>query len=539
MLQTLTRSRKWSLIYGGATAAFVLASPLVVVSPGCGAATDQTVCTPDETICTGSCAALYKDPVNCGTCGNVCAHGTVCFDGNCATSCGGGTTQCGQSCVDPNVDRDNCGGCNAACGSGLACVGGTCSSSCGQMQTLCVLDGGVAYCANTQSDNANCGSCESACGNGLVCADGTCSNACASDQTWCVSDAGPPYCAKTQSDNANCGSCGSVCAMGQTCAGGSCSIVCSPGLTQCGTECVDVTTDASNCGACGTACVGTCALSHCVTNLASYVGGGTISALIDVGQPLWASGGALWIATSDTAPTSLSIVEVQGVWGIACATRCYWTDLQFGLGGIQQFGPSLSVSQLVYDDNESTLVAADKANVYWWDQTGGNIQQVSQDGGTPVAMTSGRSNVKALVTDGTNVFWSEPIGGAIYSLPVAAVDSGSVTTVVSGDGPGAIAVDGTNIYWVSSLGYVRQAPKGGGTVTTLVTTTPGLMTIAVNSTDVYFIDASANYLEKVPIGGGAVTKLAAVQQAYWDVLALGTSGVLFIDNGAMYRVTPL
>jgi hypothetical protein len=42
------------------------------VAHACGGSqtnSNNTVCMPDETLCGASCAALFKDPGNCGTCG--------------------------------------------------------------------------------------------------------------------------------------------------------------------------------------------------------------------------------------------------------------------------------------------------------------------------------------------------------------------------------------------------------------------------------------------------------------------------------------
>lgn len=52
----------------------------------------------------------------------------------------------------------------------------------------------------------------------------------------------------------NCGACGTVCPQGKLCNKGACVNQCSQGLTQCGQQCVDLTSDRDNCGQCGFAC---------------------------------------------------------------------------------------------------------------------------------------------------------------------------------------------------------------------------------------------------------------------------------------------
>ena len=242
------------------------------VAQACGGQSIETTCTPDEMLCMDSCAALWKDPMNCGACGDVCAQGLVCFSGVCTTSCGGGTTPCGQSCVDLTVDRANCGGCNIRCAVGEACADGACSSTCLEAQTFCVLDGGGAYCANTNSDNKNCGSCGVACPPQLVCANGLCSSTCAPNQSLCLGDAGR-YCTDINTDESNCGACGSTCDGKQVCNTGICEIACAATQTRCfpnggdgGLDaasdgstvsdpyCANLDSDNVNCGNCGTVC---------------------------------------------------------------------------------------------------------------------------------------------------------------------------------------------------------------------------------------------------------------------------------------------
>jgi len=41
------------------------------------------VCPPELTLCNGKCVNLQTDTANCGSCGNVCAAGETCLDGNC------------------------------------------------------------------------------------------------------------------------------------------------------------------------------------------------------------------------------------------------------------------------------------------------------------------------------------------------------------------------------------------------------------------------------------------------------------------------
>ncbi len=72
------------------------------------------------------CRNTSDDPANCGECGNVCAAGLVCSDGECILNCGDGLTYCGGQCVSLDSHDWHCGGCGAECPHGTACSGGQC-----------------------------------------------------------------------------------------------------------------------------------------------------------------------------------------------------------------------------------------------------------------------------------------------------------------------------------------------------------------------------------------------------------------------------
>jgi len=82
-------------------------------------------CAPGYTQCGNACVVTDNDPNHCGACGNACAPGDVCMNGNCAQDCGG-LDQCGQSCVDFKNDPQNCGECGKQCKADQICVDGGC-----------------------------------------------------------------------------------------------------------------------------------------------------------------------------------------------------------------------------------------------------------------------------------------------------------------------------------------------------------------------------------------------------------------------------
>jgi hypothetical protein len=134
------------------------------------------------------------------------------------------------------------------------------------VETLCphpfaTCPGNTAPCTvNLRTDVANCGACGAACPQATpsthgtwVCSEGKCQLAC--DAFWanCNGKSDDGCEVSTMLDPKNCGFCGNACADGVLCWKGACG--CPNGLTQCGNDCVDVTSDDKHCTACNTPCV--------------------------------------------------------------------------------------------------------------------------------------------------------------------------------------------------------------------------------------------------------------------------------------------
>jgi hypothetical protein len=162
--------------------------------------------------CSGACADLNTDHMNCGACGNACLSGQICEAGSCVNSCIEGLTLCSGACFDLMRDPDNCGACARSCGSGENCYDGECIAACPGGFTDC-----SGSCRDLDSDRLNCGACENECAAGEVCNASTCEVTCASPLVICSGE-----CVNTSYDPRHCGGCGSACSMGQGCVSGTC-----------------------------------------------------------------------------------------------------------------------------------------------------------------------------------------------------------------------------------------------------------------------------------------------------------------------------
>jgi len=261
----------------------------------CGA----QACDPNQMCCSGACASVQSDPLNCGGCGVTCApSGDSCSGATCrcagGSACGSGASCCaGVGCVDLQTDPFHCGTCDHACNPGNSCVAGQCvcgatGMDCTGATAVCCADGSCSpsgsctcggttcsfptvccgsTCVDSRSDNANCGMCGHACTTPLACSGGACAcqgAVCNAGDSCCASG-----CANTSNDPNNCGMCGKRCRTGEVCSGGQClcgNVQCADSQLCCGGACVSQSV--TNCGACNRTCkMGeSCAQGQCSCN---------------------------------------------------------------------------------------------------------------------------------------------------------------------------------------------------------------------------------------------------------------------------------
>jgi hypothetical protein len=106
--------------------------------------------------------------------------------------------------------------------------------------------------------------------------------------------------------------------------------------------------------------------------------------------------------------------------------------------------------------------------------------------------------------------------------------TGCLTVLASGQGgPSGIAIDGTNVYYLnSSSAEVMKVPIGGGTPVKLTSASAVDRGIAVDSTTVYFTEsAGAGAVGSVPITGGGITFVAPTE---------AVPGSIVMDSAGLY-----
>jgi hypothetical protein len=265
----------------------------------CALACDELYADCNKSEKDGCETSTSDDPKNCGTCGNVCKDGDICWRGACG--CPSGYTQCGDDCKLLDSDRDNCGACGQLCrapardnpawlcGPGLTppntlwtCASAACILDCKPYFGNCNTDLCADGCEiDLKTDRLNCGACGNACEANQDCVEGTC--ICPAGTTRCGD-----VCTDLAVDPDNCGECSNPCpgptpSRGRggevshgspSCRDGKCDYTCFPGFADCnnrladGCE-VDITSDPTHCGNCGTKCNAAlgqpCVMGQCLT----------------------------------------------------------------------------------------------------------------------------------------------------------------------------------------------------------------------------------------------------------------------------------
>jgi outer membrane protein assembly factor BamB len=215
-------------------------------------------------------------------------------------------------------------------------------------------------------------------------------------------------------------------------------------------------------------------------------------------------------------------------WGITVdSSRVYWTLPNFALGGTTAvMSAPLSggaPTTLVTNVTGPMSIAVSAANVYWATSGQGAIESVPLDGGPVSTVVSDASGAYALVVEGNDLYWCNADG--IYREALA-----GGTPLQIGPSANAIAVDGTDVYYVDSMGRVARVPVAGGTPTTLATgRTSALVAVAVDGQNVYWLEGEGTIQQgavaALPKSGGRVAVLAS---------GLGDPSAIAVDDTAIY-----
>ena len=167
--------------------------------------------------------------------------------------------------------------------------------------------------------------------------------------------------------------------------------------------------------------------------------------------------------------------------------------------------------------------------MYWSVQNGANPIQSSLGGSVHVDGTSPQ-----LFT----------LSGLFASQRVAADSSGAYVmtsrgivpfgggTLLTG-GTYAMALDSSYVYWsgtYTGVGSIGRTARDNSSNTVLANNLNNPMGIAVDGTNVYWVDEGAGTVMSVPLAGGAPKTLASGQNKPWAI-AVDATGIYWTNNG--------
>jgi hypothetical protein len=219
-----------------------------------------------------------------------------------------------------------------------------------------------------------------------------------------------------------------------------------------------------------------------------------------------------------------------------CGRACAAADAP-PIAGTCTGGRCVSSFQLFFDG----VTAVDGTNLYWIGLTGPTVSKAPVAGGAvaTVATDNAVSSHQGLAADGSTVFWTDFNLGTVKSAPAA---GGPIATLASGqDHPATIAVNGTNVVWInrgtSNNGAVVEAPAAGGQATTLTSGLTSPWRLAVDDANAYWTDTTLGVVMKVPLTGGKPSTLASGQNNVGSVVVDKTS-VYWANGGSIMKVPP-
>jgi hypothetical protein len=278
---------------------------------------------------------------------------------------------------------------------------------------------------------------------------------------------------------------------------------------------------------------------HLATDGTNVYAAGTSAGTVT--QVAVAGGAVVTLATHQNQPIGIAV----------SAGNVFWTNESSGSsdGTVMSAPVGGGTAPVAIASGQSTPfgIAVGGGSVFWTNI--GNIPAVMTapvaplGGGSAPTVFAAATSPWAIVTDGTNVYWSDD--DSIYGAPFTS--GASPVTIASGQAfPFDLAVDGTSVYWSSGsgTGAVMSAPKtGGGTPTTLASGM-GNARLAVDATSLYFTSPgsgpNAGLVESLALPGGTPATTLVTGQSTPEAIVVCGGSLCWVDTflGAVMELSP-
>jgi hypothetical protein len=281
------------------------------------------------------------------------------------------------------------------------------------------------------------------------------------------------FCEDTQSDSDNCGTCGHQC-LGGSCVAG----LCQPVTLAAATAPQGVAVDATNVYWTNstTGQVELCAKSGCnampttlISNASDLYPQSIVVAAGNVYYLVYnfSNPGAVFECASggcSNQPTAIASNQVGPTAIASDANNLYWTNgsgevMECALGGCNGNPTALATGLSGLVPLTIGGLAVDATNVYWSDSVGIVKCGIGGCNGQPTTVAASQQ-AYGLVTDGSNLYWTDYNNGFVYQCP----NTGCAQPTVLASGltnPKNLAIDGSNVYWANGDGTIMRCDLNG------------------------------------------------------------------------------
>lgn len=210
----------------------------------------------------------------------------------------------------------------------------------------------------------------------------------------------------------------------------------------------------------------------------------------------------------------------------------YWLD--YGSGTVNKVSVNGgTTTTLVSGLYSPTGILLDNNDIYFGEYYGNNasrIKKVSKNGGTVTTLVSNLYSICQLTMDATYIYFSD--GNSLIQKILKT--GGTVTTLSnSSAGPSGVIVKNNYVYWIefSNPGTLKKVSINGGTTTTLADNS-NTIGIASDGNFIYwteYVFLNSDKVKKISVNGGTVTELATGLNNLWDI-AIDKTNVYWVEN---------
>lgn len=150
----------------------------------------------------------------------------------------------------------------------------------------------------------------------------------------------------------------------------------------------------------------------------------------------------------------------------------------------------------------------------------------------PVIIVQGEPAPMNVAVDATHVYWTNAQNAG--NIARATLDGDDRTELTVATSPFDLAIDDDDVFYTAD-DEVLRVDKAGGAATTLIGSTGAARGVAIDDTDVFYVDMAANDadgdVERVPKQGGSETVLATAETSprFFTVMA---GDVYWTDDAA-------